>query len=132
MTWSPEFILAGIAALGVGGLLTEAFRWMVTNRSEKITDASKLTDMAQTVVQSYDQLVADLRTQLDEQKLQIEALQTSYTEARIDIGILQTENEDLARQIEALHGDYQSLAEKYQDCQSKLEHCPECQKDQNG
>ena len=104
MTWSPEFILAGIAALGVGGLLTEAFRWMVTNRSEKITDASKLTDMAQTVVQSYDQLVADLRTQLDEQKLQ----------------------------IEALHGDYQSLAEKYQDCQSKLEHCPECQKDQNG
>lgn len=124
MTWTPEIIIGGIAAVGIGGLLTEVFRWVATGRSQKINDASKLTDMAKSVVESYDQLVADLREQLETQQKQIEGLQTKQSQDRIDIRTLQEKNERLTKQFEALHNDYQQLSEKYQMRQEGLPRCP--------
>lgn len=128
MTWTPETVIAGIAALGLGGILTEIFRWLATGRSQKISDTRSLVEASTVVVESYDRLVEELRVQLDAQQKQIEGLQAQQVQNRTDIGILQTRNGDLVKQIEALHSDYQALSEKYQHCQSELVY----QKEQNG
>jgi chromosome segregation ATPase len=112
-------IIGGLSAIG-GGILTEVFRWIAFRKSRKITDASKLIESATTVVHSYDRLVEDLRESLQEQKGQIEGLQAQQIQDRLDIAVLQDENEHLARQIEALHRDYQDLVRKYQNCQERL------------
>lgn len=122
----PEIIIGGLGAIG-GGFLTEFFRWIVSRRSEKINDASKLIESATTVVKSYDQLVEDLREQVTHQKMQISDLQDQVLQDRVDIGILQSENERLARQIERLERDYQEIKREYEKCQAALVRRPEGQ-----